>query len=249
MLASLSAAGNQRASIRFKGGEQIVQRLEREGGAAVVGRNIREFSIMAEDTIEPSVTTTTKPKPTGPAKAAATSAGPEASPTADAVLAIDTMPPMDDAAGPNAARALKDGAAKLAKEATGKARDYIEEGKNRAGGALDEVSRLMGDAATTVDERLGPQYGQYARSAAEGIAGFSESLKGKEIEDLLADAQQLVRKSPAVAIGVAAALGFVVARLVKAGLEPASPAADSGDAASTDPTKSSTTASSTTTDL
>lgn len=136
----------------------------------------------------------------------------------------------------SAAQSLKDGASKLAREATDRARDYVAEGKNRAGSALDEMSKLMGDAATTVDDKLGAQYGQYARSAAEGIASFSESLKGKEIEDLMADAQGFVRKSPAVAIGIAAALGFVVARLVKAGLDAADGIAD-GDvtAAATKP--------------
>ena len=129
----------------------------------------------------------------------------------------------------SAAQTLKDGATKLAREATDRARDYVSEGKNRAGSALDEVSRMMGDAATTVDDKLGPQYGQYARTAAEGIANLSESLKGKEIEDLLSDAQGFVRKSPAVAIGIAAALGFVVARLVKAGLDAADGIGD-GDA-------------------
>jgi len=140
-------------------------------------------------------------------------------------------PPEESAAGPapkapGAAQTLRDGAEKMAKQATGKARDYVSEGKNRAGGALDELSRLMGEAASTVDEKLGAQYGQYARSAADGIAGFSESLKAKEIEDLVADAQGFVRKSPAVAIGIAAALGFVVARLVKAGLDTADAVAD-----------------------
>lgn len=179
---------------------------------------------MAEDTIKPTAggTAATKTKPVAPAKVGATAAAPEVQPDQD----IGATPHGDDAAGgtgstAKAGNVLKEGATKLAKEATGKAKDYIAEGKNRAGDALDEVSRLMGDAANTVDERLGPQYGQYARSAADGISGFAENLKGKEIDDLLADAQQLVRKSPAVAIGVAAALGFVLARLVKAGLEPA----------------------------
>lgn len=126
----------------------------------------------------------------------------------------------------NASQSIKDGASKLARQATDKARDYAQEGKARAGGALDEVSRLMGDAANTVDEKIGVQYGQYARTAAEGIAGFSESLKSKDIDDLVADATAFVRKSPAIAIGVAAALGFVVARLVKAGLDGADVATD-----------------------
>lgn len=114
---------------------------------------------------------------------------------------------------------LKDEASKLSAKATEKARGLADEGKARATGALDEFSKLMEDAAGTVDEKLGEQYGQYARSAAKAISGFSDGLRGKEVEDLLTDASDFVRKSPAIAIGTAAALGFVLARIVKAGVD------------------------------
>jgi len=114
---------------------------------------------------------------------------------------------------------LKDEASKLTAKATEKARGLADEGKAKATGALDEFSKLMEDAAGTVDEKLGEQYGQYARSAAKAISGFSDGLRGKEVEDLLADAGDFVRKSPAIAIGTAAALGFVLARIVKAGVD------------------------------
>lgn len=118
-----------------------------------------------------------------------------------------------------AKQTLKDEASKLSAKATEKARGLADEGKARATGALDEFSKLMEDAAGTVDEKLGEQYGQYARSAAKAISGFSDGLRGKEVEDLLADASDFVRKSPAIAIGTAAALGFVLARIVKAGVD------------------------------
>ena len=178
---------------------------------------------MAEDTKETTLKPARKrPVPQAPIKDGPGSAG---------VTVLAAEPATDHAASTsaapgNATQSIKDGAAKLARQATDKARDYVAEGKTRAGGALDEMSRLMGDAADTVDEKIGAQYGQYARTAAEGISGFSESLKAKEIEDLMADATAFVRKSPAVAIGIAAALGFVVARLVKAGLDAADTAAD-----------------------
>jgi ElaB/YqjD/DUF883 family membrane-anchored ribosome-binding protein len=120
---------------------------------------------------------------------------------------------------PGPGQALKDGATKLGKQATDKARTYAEDGKARAGGALDELAKMMGDAAGQVDEKVGAQYGDYARSAAGAISNFSDSIKNKDIDALIADARDFVRKSPAVAIGTAAALGFVVARLVKAGLD------------------------------
>lgn len=114
---------------------------------------------------------------------------------------------------------LKDEASKLSVKATEKARGLADEGKARATGALDEFSKLVEDAAGTVDEKLGEQYGQYTRSAAKAISGFSDNLRGKEVDDLIADASDFVRKSPAVAIGTAAALGFLLARIVKAGTD------------------------------
>ena len=100
-----------------------------------------------------------------------------------------------------------------------KARDYAQAGLDRTTGALDDVVRMINDAADQIDDKVGSQYGGYARSAAEGIGGFGDMLKGKDVDQLFEDAREIVRKSPAVAIGVAAALGFVVARMARAGVD------------------------------
>jgi ElaB/YqjD/DUF883 family membrane-anchored ribosome-binding protein len=121
-------------------------------------------------------------------------------------------------AASSAAQTLKDSAAQLTKNVGERAKSYVEDGKSRAGGALDELAQMMHDAAGTVDEKVGAQYGQYARTAAETVTGFSESLKAKNIDELIADASGFVKKSPAIAIGTAAALGFVLIRLVQSGL-------------------------------
>jgi ElaB/YqjD/DUF883 family membrane-anchored ribosome-binding protein len=121
-------------------------------------------------------------------------------------------------AASTAAQTLKDSATLLAKNVGERAKGYVEDGKSRAGGALDELAQMMHDAAGTVDEKVGAQYGQYARTAAETVTGFSESLKAKNIDELIADASGFVKKSPAIAIGTAAALGFVLIRLVQSGL-------------------------------
>jgi ElaB/YqjD/DUF883 family membrane-anchored ribosome-binding protein len=78
---------------------------------------------------------------------------------------------------------------------------------------------MLRDAATSVDEKVGDQYGTYARSAADAVANFSQSLQSKQVDDLIDEAREFVKKSPAIAIGTAAAIGFVLARLVKAGLD------------------------------
>ena len=102
-------------------------------------------------------------------------------------------------------------------QATDKARDYAGQGVEKATGALDEAARFLEDTARTVEEKLGPQYGRYGFSAAESVSGFAEQLRGKEIDELVEDVRGFVRKSPAVAIGAAVGLGFVLARLAKAG--------------------------------
>lgn len=105
-----------------------------------------------------------------------------------------------------------------------KARDYAEMGKDRTTGAIDDLLATIHDAAGQIDGKIGSQYGDYARKAAESLGGFNEALKGKDVDELFADARAMIAKAPAVAVGTAAVLGFVIARLAKAGYESASAA-------------------------
>ena len=114
---------------------------------------------------------------------------------------------------------LRDATGKIGEQASDKVRSFAEIGKDRAGGALDQLAQMLTEAAGQVDGKLGAQYGQYARSAADQVQGFSSSVKDKSIDELLDDAREIVRKSPAVAIGAAAAVGFVIARLIQSGLD------------------------------
>lgn len=118
-----------------------------------------------------------------------------------------------------AKQAIKDNAGKVTQQATDKVRTFADDGKARAGSALDQLSRMLTDAANQVDDKVGAQYGQYARSAADQISGLAETIRNKDVEELVEDARGFVRQSPAVVVGVAAALGFVVARLAQAGIE------------------------------
>ena len=133
----------------------------------------------------------------------------------------ETPPDTGGTEKPSATQTLKDNVIKFANDAGEKAKGYAEDGKSRAGTALDELAKMLQDAAGTVDEKVGEQYGQYARSAAEAVSNFSGTLKAKQVDELIDDARDFVKKSPAVAIGTAAAIGFVLARLVKAGLDSA----------------------------
>ncbi len=107
----------------------------------------------------------------------------------------------------------------LTDQATGKIREYADQGKDRATSALDDFAEVINDAARSIDERLGSQYGEYAHRAAGAVTSISQDLRGKTVDELLDDSRNLVRKSPGVAIGAAALIGFTLVRLVKAGLD------------------------------
>jgi hypothetical protein len=113
---------------------------------------------------------------------------------------------------------LKSQASSLRDQAGGRAREFAESGKARATEALEEVSRVVGDAAESIDERLGSEYGEYARRAADAVSGFADTLRNKEVDELYDNARSAVRQSPGVALAAAAVVGFALVRLVKAGL-------------------------------
>ncbi|WEK42613.1 MAG: hypothetical protein P0Y64_14675 [Candidatus Sphingomonas colombiensis] len=133
--------------------------------------------------------------------------------------AADSLKNGDGRRFTDAKQALTDNTAKFREQAGDKARGLAEDGKARATSALEQFSQLLTDAAGQVDDKLGEQYGQYARTAAEKVQGFSSHLDEHSVDELIDSARDLVRKSPGVAIGAAAAVGFVVARLLTAGLD------------------------------
>ena len=89
------------------------------------------------------------------------------------------------------------------------------EGKSKASEAISSLSRLVEDNAAAIDEKVGVKYGDYARSAARGMQDAATKLETKELAELGDDAKEFVRKSPGLAVGIAAAVGFAVSRLFK----------------------------------
>lgn len=115
-------------------------------------------------------------------------------------------------------KALNDGTAALKRQAGDRVRQFADEGKTRVSDALDEAARAVEEAASMVDERLGEQYGGYARRAAERVSGLATNLREKEVDELYEDARDFVRTSPVLTVGVAAAVGFALVRLIRAGM-------------------------------
>ncbi|HEY8593411.1 MAG TPA: hypothetical protein VIL42_11195 [Sphingomicrobium sp.] len=113
---------------------------------------------------------------------------------------------------------LRSGREQLTSQAGEKARGLVGQGLERSSEALANVSRMVGDTAAGIEERLGAEYGDYARRAAGAIENVANSLAEKNPDELMDDTRNFVRNSPGIALAGAAVVGFVVARLVKSGI-------------------------------
>lgn len=151
---------------------------------------------------------TTEFQPAEPLKDAGVDFMPEGGETKPAGGALD-----------QAKQSVRDNMTGFGQQAGDKAREFAETGKEKVGGLLDQLAQMLTDAAGQVDEKLGEQYGVHARNAATSVQGLAQTVRDKNVGEFADDVRGYVGKSPAVALGVAAALGFGLARLVHSGLD------------------------------
>lgn len=102
-------------------------------------------------------------------------------------------------------------------EAKVRATELCNEGKARASEAICSLGKIVEDNAENLDAKLGTKYGDYARTAGKSIQDTGAKIGEKDLNELGEDAKEFVRQSPGVAIGIAAATGFLLARLFRKG--------------------------------
>ena len=117
----------------------------------------------------------------------------------------------------------------IASQAGDRARGLVHQGLERTSEALANVSRMVGDTAPGIADRLGPEYGDYARRAAGAIENVANNIAAKDPDELIDDSRTFVRNSPGIALAGAAVVGFVVARLIKSGFGGTSEDSDDRD--------------------
>ena len=105
----------------------------------------------------------------------------------------------------------------MAEQARGKASDLAKDGKARTSDAIAGLGKIVSENAGAIDEKLGTRYGDYARTAARSMQETAAKIESKDLNELGNDARQFVRKSPGLAVGIAAVAGFFLARLFRGG--------------------------------
>jgi ElaB/YqjD/DUF883 family membrane-anchored ribosome-binding protein len=111
---------------------------------------------------------------------------------------------------------VKAEAGKLKDQAGGKARSAAEEGKMKAAETLGSVSRATREAAEKMRGSQADPLAGYVSGAADAIDSFARRMNEKSIEEMVDDAREIVRRSPVLFIGIAAGVGFLLSRFLKA---------------------------------
>src|SRR4051812_14220787 len=82
---------------------------------------------------------------------------------------------------------LRTGREQIAGQAGEKARGLVTQGLERTSEALPNVSKMVGDTADGIEERLGAEYGDYARRAAGAIENVASNIASKDPDELIED--------------------------------------------------------------
>lgn len=113
---------------------------------------------------------------------------------------------------------VRDQIGTLKSQASDKAREYADDGKSRATSLLQNLAEILSDASGSVEGKFGDQYAGVGRKASDSIKSLASTLDERSVDDLIEDARAFVQRSPAVAIGIAAVLGFAVARVMRSSI-------------------------------
>jgi len=87
--------------------------------------------------------------------------------------------------------------------------------KNLAFDGIGSVAQAVRQSTQHLREQQHDTLAGYVEQAADEIERFAQQLRGKDLNELFDDAQQMARRQPAVFIGSAFALGLIGARFFK----------------------------------
>jgi hypothetical protein len=140
-----------------------------------------------------------------------------------------------------AAEAGRNAAMQIADEFRGAAEGFLDERKNRAAdtvrGLADALHHAAGDLA-----RESPPIAEYADHAAGRVGQFADQLHDRSWEAILAEAETIARRQPALFLLGAAGLGFTLGRLMLASPRDTAARAGQADLAASPGAASATTA-------
>ena len=99
------------------------------------------------------------------------------------------------------------------------ARSMIEDQQRNAASGLGDFAGALRRAAREAGGNGSPA-SRIAEGAADRLQRVSDSLRNKDLDSLLRDAESFARQQPAAFIGAAALVGFLAVRFLKSSSQP-----------------------------
>ena len=110
---------------------------------------------------------------------------------------------------------INDTAGQLMDQAKEQAKPALQSQKERAAGTLGTTADALRKTGQHLREQDQDNVAQYIEQAAERVERFGSYLRGRQVDELVADAERFARRQPGLFIGGAFALGLVAARFLK----------------------------------
>ena len=98
-------------------------------------------------------------------------------------------------------------------------RERIERGKQAAADQVEQLADAIDQAGSRLSEGQ-PTIGSYATRMADGLDQLAQRLRSSSLEDLARDTRQAAIRNPGAYLLGSAAVGLLLARFLKASIEP-----------------------------
>jgi ElaB/YqjD/DUF883 family membrane-anchored ribosome-binding protein len=127
------------------------------------------------------------------------------------------------------------GAARVGEQLREAAQAALREQKDRAADTVHGLAEALRRTAGSFEREENRAIARYAEQAAAQVDRFSETVRAREIGDLLAEAEDFARRQPSLFLAGAVATGFVIGRILarpgESGAGPRGPAMSGGERA------------------
>lgn len=127
--------------------------------------------------------------------------------------ASDVTDGITRAAKDNASQ-LQDAALDIANSAKDKVEAAVTQRKSLGADYIGSIAQATGRAAHEFDSEL-PQAAHYIRQASEQIQGVADTVRERDLRELVGDVQDFARRQPTIFFGGAVVLGFAALRFLK----------------------------------
>lgn len=94
--------------------------------------------------------------------------------------------------------------------------EHAETAKNRAAGEVDNLADAADAIASSLSEHDHEGLAEFARRMSDELSTMAGRLQSRNIEDLVHDARELARNNPSMFLFGSVAIGFGLARFLKA---------------------------------